>query len=115
MYSIPSLLLLAVFAFLLVKGAIGVMGKERESANTLKELEEKAETLEEREYELEGKIARIKTEEGLFEAIKEKFSVIRAGEHVAIIVDERATTSSGKILKPIWYKRMWTAIMSLYE
>ena len=115
LYSIPSICLLALISFFLAKGAIGIFLKERESAMVLQELEAKAMAGEERQRELENSIERLKTEEGLVEEIKNKFSVTREGEHVAIIVDEKNRATSTDVSKKAWYKRFWTAIISLYE
>ncbi|MEK7227501.1 MAG: hypothetical protein AAB641_01245 [Patescibacteria group bacterium] len=114
-YSIPSLCLLVLLTFLLARGALGIFLKERESAKRVSELETKALAREKRQEELEAFIARLKTEEGIVDEIKDKFSVVREGEHVAIIVDAREDQASTSVTKISWYKRLWTAIMSLYE
>lgn len=92
------------------------MVKERESAKTLRELEERSEILSERERVLEAKIARIQTLDGLYEAIKDKFSVAREGEHVAIIVDERRDAAvvkeSGAIIR---LKAFWEEVKGLWR
>lgn len=111
MYSIPSLIILFIITFLLVKGTIGVMNKERESSRISKNLEEKAKTLSLREQELKENIARIQTEEGIKNEIKERFSVTQEGEHVAVIVDERNSSTSMDNLTLPWYRRFWNAII----
>ncbi len=107
----PSLIGLFIIAILLAKGAVGVINKERESALRSKELEEKASALILREQELREGIARLETEEGIQEEIKERFSVTQEGEFVAVIVDERRATSSDDDSGKAWYKRLWTAII----
>src|SRR3989344_3968387 len=95
LYSIPSLVVLTILAAMLLKGAVGVVARERESAARSKELESKAAALILREQELEDGIARLATEEGIEDEIRERFSVTQEGEHVAVIVDEkRAATST---------------------
>jgi len=115
LYSVPSLICLSAITFFLAKGAGGVMLKERESAGVVSGLEAKALASEERQKELEASIERLKTEEGVMEEIKDKFSVTREGEHVAIIVDERRAATSTGVPERAWYKRFWAAIISLYE
>ena len=115
MYSIPTLLLLGLVVFALGKGAFGVLGKERESARTVQELEEATLAAEERKDELESAIAKLKTEEGITEEIKRKFNMVREGEHVAVIVDERTAAAAKVPETQAWYQRVWAAIMSLYE
>ena len=115
LYSWPALALMVVLAFFLIKGAAEVMLKERESAARVGNLENEAMELEAREAELLAGIARLQTEEGIVEEIREKFSVTREGERVAVIVDERARATSTSGSGGSWYKNFWDAIMSLYE
>ena len=114
LYSVPSLICLSVIVFFLAKGAAGVMLKERESSGVVSDLEAKALAGEERQKELEASIERLKTEKGIMEEIKDKFSVTREGEHVAIIIDERRAATSTGVPERVWYKRFWAAIISLY-
>ncbi len=110
-YSLPSLIVLAVVTFVLAKGAIGVLEKGKESSKITRNLEEKATALAMREMELKEDIARLETEEGIREEIKDKFSVTEEGEFVAVIVDERRGTSTEETEKSPWYKRFWVAII----
>lgn len=87
------------------------MDKERASSERAKDLEEKASALVLREQELREGIARLKTEEGIKDEIKERFSVTQEGERVAIIVDEKRSATSTDTFMPPWYKRFWDAIM----
>ncbi len=109
-YSWPSLVILALVTCLLVKGAAGILGIERDNAHKVEALETQSEALVAREKSLTEKIDRLQTDEGKIETIKEKFSATRDGEYVAIIVDERkkATTTGEK--PKIWYRKMWNAI-----
>lgn len=111
LYSIPSLCLLALVSFFLAKGALGVLVKERESSKVVRGLEAKALAGERRQGELDASIERLGTEEGIVEEIKNKFSVTRQGEHVAIIVDERSAATSTGAVEKAWYKRFWAAII----
>ncbi|MDO8590340.1 MAG: hypothetical protein Q7R69_03700 [bacterium] len=110
-YSIPSLVILSVIAFFLAKGAVGVINKERVSAAYSKNLAARAEDLVLREQELKGDIARLETEEGIKDEIRERFSVTEEGEYVAIIVNERGVSSSTDKSALPWYKRFWLVIM----
>ena len=110
-YSLPSIIILSIIAFILTKGALGVMGKERESSGRSKDLEKKAAALVLREQELREGIARLETEEGIKGEIKEKFNVTQAGEYVAVVVDDPGAASSTDNQALPWYKRLWSAIM----
>ncbi len=110
-YSFPSLIILFIVTFFLAKGAIGVIGKSIESSNRSKNLEEKAQALSVREQELKEGIARLQTEEGIKDEIKERFSVTQEGEYVAVLVDDRRSASSTDGEGLPWYKRFWIAII----
>ncbi len=110
-YSWPSLVVMAVITFFLVKGAAGIMGIERESAGKVEALESQSAALVLREAELKEEIERLKTDEGKIEAIKDKFSATREGEFVAIIVDERRKATTTEKKGEIWYRKFWSVIM----
>lgn len=114
LYSLPSLVIMLFVAGVLIKGAWGVMVMERESAAMVRDLEAQAVALGSREAELEGNIERLRTPAGVEEEIRDKFSVAREGEFVAIIVDEkeRASTTektTGEIIWGWWnvFKGLW--------
>jgi len=110
LYSIPSLLILFIIATLLAKGAMEIIIKERESRERLTALKEKASALVLREQELSDGIARLQTEKGIKDEIKDRFSVIQEGEHVAIIVDERRSATSTEDSELPWYKKLWAVL-----
>lgn len=115
LYSWLSLSVVAMATVFLIKGAAGVLIIERESADKVKILEGQSEVLTLRERGLEDEIRKLQTDEGRIEAIKEKFSATRAGEYVAIIVDERKEATSTEGRGGVWYKRWWDVIVSLYD
>ena len=115
LYSWLSLGILAIVTFFLVKGAFGIITIERESAARVRELESEAAALALREGELKDEIERLKTPEGVINAIKDKFSVTREGEYVAIIVDERLRASSSEKEGEGWFGNLWSGVKSLWE
>ena len=110
LYSVPALSLLAIITFFMTKGAYGIMRIERESANKVNNLEKETEGLSFRQRGLEESIRKLQTEEGIMEEIKQKFSVTRGGEHVAVLVDERKIAKENEP-KEAWYKRVLDAII----
>ena len=110
-YSVPSLILLSFVAFFIAKGAVKILGKEQESSARARELEARVSALVLREQELKEGIARLETEEGVKEEIKDRFNVTEEGEHVAIIVDEKRSATSTNASELSWYKRLLDAIM----
>ncbi|PJA36587.1 MAG: hypothetical protein CO183_02765 [Candidatus Zambryskibacteria bacterium CG_4_9_14_3_um_filter_42_9] len=114
-YSIPAIIILAIIAFFLVKGAVGMINKKWASTERLNNLEEEVIAMANRERELREGIARLETEEGIKGEIRERFNVTEEGEHVALIVDDESASSSDDNLKSPWYMRLLNAIMNLYE
>lgn len=115
LYSWPSLAVLAVLAFFLIKGAVGIMRIERDSAGRVKALEAQASQLSLREKELEASINKLRTQEGIMEEIKNKFSVTREGEYVAIIVDPKSKATTTSTSTAAWLKGAWESLKSLWS
>ncbi len=111
MYSLPTLILLAIIAFILAKGAIRIIVKEDGSRKRVDSLQAEIALNTARIEELKGRINRLGTPEGIEDEIKDKFSVVPPGEYVAIIVDDKrpATTTDGSEIP--WYKKIWSAII----
>lgn len=115
MYSIPALVILAIIALLLARGAMAIMDKSHESAAKLNELETENAMLKERQATLQGNLAKLETDEGIMEAIRNKFNAVRVGEHLAVIVEGRtltASTSSGVVER---LKRGWSWLLGLWS
>jgi cell division protein FtsB len=115
LYSWLSLGVLAVITFFVVKGAFGIIQIERKSAERVRELEREATELTLREEKLKDEIEYLKTPDGVVDAIKDKFSVTREGEYVAIIVDERSRASSSEEEEAGWLAGLWQGVKSLWE
>ncbi|MBX4206221.1 septum formation initiator family protein [Candidatus Parcubacteria bacterium] len=114
LYSFPSLAILVVLAFLLARGAAGIVVKERESARTLEALQASNASLTARQESLEEDVARLRTDEGIVEEIRSKFNVTRPGEHLAIVVLEKSkATSTGAGAFAGW-KRGWAWLVGLW-
>jgi cell division protein FtsB len=113
LYSFPSLILLILLTYFLAKGTYGVMSIERESSQTVKKLEGEVALLSLRERELKDEINLLRTEEGIVEEIRRKFSVTNEGEHVAVIVEAREKEGNeGR--KKSWWRKVLDAIMPPY-
>ena len=111
LYSLPSLIVLSVMTFFLVKGAIGMLMKEGKTASRVDELEEMVANLSGREDKVRAELESLKTTEGLNEEIRSRFNVTREGENVAVIVDNTKKATSTEHMEERWYKRIWNAII----
>ena len=114
LYSTPALILLAIVAFLMARGAGSIMSKSHESAAKLDELEKANILLRDRHSTLEANIAKLGTDEGLIEEIRNKFNAVRRGEHLAVIVLDKpkATTTEPTVSERLkqgwdWVKSLW--------
>ena len=115
-YSIPALIIFLVITILAIRGAYGVMMKDQESAKYVNDLKTQIATLSNRETQLKIEIARLGTSEGVDTLIKEKFSVSKAGEHVAVIVDQPTslTSSSTGAIEQNWFQKLWRSFLDLW-
>jgi len=111
LYSTPTLAILFIITLLIIRGAFGVMMKERESQRLVSDLEVKEQTLADHEIELKNSIDRLQTDEGLDSEIKEKYSVAKPGEHVVVIVDPRPLATTTASTSPPWYRAFWKSII----
>ncbi|MES2214285.1 MAG: hypothetical protein V4465_02800 [Patescibacteria group bacterium] len=114
LYSTPVLVALALITLLILRGTFVIMQKERESSTYVGNLQVKVMTLADRQSKLKEDIGRLETDEGIDTEIKTRFSVARAGEHVAVIVDprEKATTTPEK--PESWYHPITSFLKSLW-
>ncbi len=114
LYSIPALVGLFVLTLLIIRGTYEVVKKQRESSRYVSNLKEKMIALSNREAELKTEIQKLGTDEGVESVIKEKFSVSKYGERVAIIVDRpsNSTTTAPKELN--WLQKLWRGFVDMW-
>lgn len=87
-HSPLMLLVLFVILVLFIYNIIGLMEKERETAQKKDIILSKIETYRAREKSLNYDIERLKTEDGVEETIRDKYQVVKEGEKMVVIVDE---------------------------
>lgn len=101
-YAVFCLLLLLLVV--LSNSTRKVYNKKVETEKVLARMQEESGQLEERKKILEENLSRIQTDEGLEFEIRKKFNVARAGESVAIIVEEESTTTTSDVSPSLWQK-----------
>lgn len=111
MYSTPVLLILFIVTILSFRGAYTMMVKERVSLAQTNKLSAEYANLKIREGELSLEFERLKTMSGIEEEIKSKFNVAKAGEMVAVIVDNEDEGSTTTPKKLPWWKRFLGGII----
>jgi cell division protein FtsB len=103
LYRVGLIALLALVAFVAVRGAWNMYGKMVRSKAEAAESQARYADLQAREAFVTGAIERLQTPYGVEAALREKYGVAREGESVIVIVDEEdqakasstATTSLG--------------------
>ena len=96
LYSRVTVFFLFVVFVLSARGAWGMYKKASFAEKKRLEAEQELAALKDREAMLEEKIKRLKTPEGVEEAIREKFGLVHPGEEVVILVDEDEKKSENK-------------------
>lgn len=91
LYSRNVVIVLGIITILLVRGAYGVMEKNIESKKNVVLLEKQLEEARNKNADLTKKISILNTDEGVESEIRQKFSVSKEGEQVAVIVDPKVS------------------------
>lgn len=89
LYSRNVIIVLSIITILLVRGAFGVMQKNIESKKNVVQLDAQLAEARAKNEELSKNIAILSTEEGIESEIRQKFSVSKDGEQVAVIIDAK--------------------------
>lgn len=104
--SLFVILVLFVAAVILIRGTWGVFQKERESRQNAAEVKTELQALLERKHVLEEETRKLNTQEGIEEAIREKFQVSKDGESVIVVVDKQemqeAVVEEKGVFSKIW-------------
>ena len=106
-YSRPTLVLLAVLLVVTLNSTWKMYEKASLAREQKNRLENELESLKTRELDLQAKIANLKTERGLEEEIRGRFSVAKNGESVVVVVDpssEGTSTQDESVIGGLWHK-----------
>ena len=94
LYSPIVLILLFILLGFLIYKVIGLVKKEKETAEKKEMVLDKINNLRERQADLSKDIDKFKTEAGIEDAIREKYQVVKQGEKMVVIVDSDKNKSS---------------------
>ncbi len=86
-----------IVVVLLSKSVWGVYQKNLITQDKRDKSFQKLKNLEERKNELESQVAKLKTDRGVEEELREKFNIIKPGEEAIIIVDKDSGVGSKKV------------------
>ncbi len=110
-YSKPVLFALAVILLVSLEELWSIYGKYSEAYEKAQDAKADLERLQEKEAELEKKVAFLKTDRGKEEEIRKKFMVGKEGEGVILVVDQAASTTPPPVSKP----STWTRFLDFFR
>ncbi|TSC77552.1 MAG: Uncharacterized protein G01um101424_346 [Parcubacteria group bacterium Gr01-1014_24] len=90
MHSKPILVFLGIGVLVFAWGVIGFMGKMEITRENRKITENKVAELEKEKEKLSSDIAKLKTESGVEESIREKFGLAKEGEGLIVVVEDKS-------------------------
>ena len=93
-YSRPVLIFLGLLVLLFAWGVIGFIGKMQTTRENREIAENKVAELEKQKQLLSADITKLQTEEGVEESIREKFGLVKEGESVIVVVEDKNTSES---------------------
>ena len=89
--SRPVLVFLSILVIFFTYGIIRFMGKMQVTQENRKIAENKVAELEKEKEKLSSDIAKLKTQSGVEESIREKFGLAKDGENMIVIVDDKTS------------------------
>ena len=89
MHSKPVLAFLGIIVLVFAFGVVGFMGKMRMTIENRKIAENKIAQLEKEKEKLSSDVAKLKSQDGIEESIRQKFGLAKEGEGMIMIVDDK--------------------------
>lgn len=114
LYSRPIFVILLLMTVLGIKGTVNVYEKKLESEENLRKITEEVGAMRERELQLAAQIGRLETDQGVEEEIRKKFSVVKDGEQMVVLVDDESATSAPAEEEKGLLGRMWAAVTGVF-
>lgn len=87
--SWPVLILLGLLLLFFAWGVIGLFGRMQETRENRKLAENRLTELEKKKEIFSADVAKLGSEEGIEESIRERFPVVKEGEGLIVVVDEK--------------------------
>lgn len=106
-YSRSTLIVLLIIIILLIRGVFTLYMRYRESVTMRSDAQERLSELRERQGSLGSEIDKLQRDGGIEAEIRQKFNVVKPGEHVVIIVPEAEATTTIEnkgFFENLWHK-----------
>ena len=112
MHSKPILAFLGIIVLIFASGVIGFMGKMIMTIENRKVAENKIAQLEKEKERLSSEVSKLKTQDGIEESIREKFGLVKEGEGMIMIVDDKnqgkkADSPKEGFLSSLFFWKSW--------
>jgi hypothetical protein len=114
LYSKVSIVVLAIIVLILGKATFNIYRKSAESRDNLHKAETEQKKLLEKEEVLTKDIMRLKSEKGRDEEIRGKFSVVKNGENVVVIVEDDKNNQKNDASQGGFFAKLWHKIVSIF-
>lgn len=112
MHSKPALILLAIVVLMFSWNVLRQVGKLRETHKNKEVQEAKVQDLEKRKARLSFEIEKLDTNAGREEIIRENFGLVKEGEKLIVIVENKKTE---KIEAPVKSTRIFDFFKNLFK
>lgn len=113
-YSKVTLFFLFLILVLFARSTYGLWQKERDTKKTVNDAKVELSSLIEKEASLSSRVASLKTERGVEEAIRGKFKVAKPGEGVVVVVNQKEDTNS-TISDPGGFRGFLNQFLNLFK
>jgi|SRR3989344_4221496 len=88
-YSRPVLVFLGILVIFFAWGVVSFMGKMEITRENRKIAENTIAELEDKKEKLSSDISKLKTEDGVEESIRDKFGLVKEGENMIVVVEDK--------------------------
>ncbi len=92
MQSKPFLVFLGVLILIFIYSIFGFVNKMQDTVKNRELVEEKITELEKSKEKFNSDISKLKTENGVEENIREKFGLVKDGENMILVIDDKNKT-----------------------
>ena len=111
LFSKGVIIAIVILGAFMARATWNVYKKERASSANAFEAEKELNKLHDRQLLLNFEISRLSTDQGIEEEIRSKYSVIKPGENMLVIVDKDATSTTVIQPRETW----WNKFQNLFK
>lgn len=104
--SLPFLFIVAALVVLVAISAFKMYQTSQGTEETVERLEEERDELTVRQKQLVNTTANLSTQRGIEEEIREKFSVVKEGERVIVLVDDPDASATSTAEDRAWWRSL---------